>query len=95
MHTFLINAHFIGWLVQLKNAVYKELFSLLQQGVHLENVPAKIQKEPVEFIRLAQEKWEEKLKHAINKLCVDHKAVLAKEVGVIQRVVFSSRGSIV
>lgn len=53
---------------------------MLEQGVNVVDVPEHIQKEPVEFIRLAQEKWESKLKLAINKLCVDYKVVLSKKV---------------
>ena len=76
----LFNAHRIGLLVQLKNIVYKELCSLLEQETDPVGVPAYVQKEPVAFIRLAQEKWEGKLKQAINKLCIDFRAPLAREV---------------
>ena len=78
--------HIAGLLVQLKNTVYKELFSLLEQGTDTAGVPAYVLKEPVTFIRLAQEKWERKLKQAVNKLCIDYKVVLAKQVCAVLEV---------
>ena len=72
----------IGLLVQLKNAVYKELFRLLEQGISATEAPAYVQKEPVEFIRSAHEKWEGRLKLAINRLCSNYNVVLARLVCV-------------
>ena len=46
-------------------------------------VPADVQKEPVAFIRLAQEKWEGKLKQAINKLCTTYKVSLSRQVCIL------------
>lgn len=66
-------------LVRLKNAVYKELFRLLEQGrIGSVDTPLHVQKEPVSFIRMAQRKWEDRLKIAINKLCTDNNVVLSK-----------------
>ena len=70
-------------LVQLKNSIYKELFTLLHQGTDVAGVPAHVQKEPVAFIRLAQEKWEGKLKQAINKLCTTYRVGLSRQVGIL------------
>ena len=50
--------------------------------VNTVDVPPTHLKEPVDFVREAQEKWEDKLKQAINKLCTDYKVVLSQLVGV-------------
>lgn len=88
MHTLVLTT---ALLVQLKNTVYKELFNLLEQGTDPVGVPTHIQKEPVAFIRLAQEKWEGKLKQAINKLCVDYKVSLSVQVCTLRRSVTGLR----
>lgn len=78
---YLMLTPLVALLVQLKNAVFKELYCLLEQGVDVsDSSPVHIQKEPVSFIRLAQSKWEDKLKVAINKLCLDHNVVLSRQV---------------
>ncbi len=77
----------LGLLVQFKNTVYKELFSLLEQGADPVSIPAHVQKEPVAFIRLAQERWEEKLKQALNKLCVNYSVSLSRQVSVLYYVI--------
>ena len=69
-----------GLLIQLKNTVFKELFILLDSGTNTAGVPEHVLKEPVSFIRLAQEKWEGKLHQAINKLCTDYNVVLSRQV---------------
>ncbi len=75
MLSFLLELH-----VQLKNAVYKELFGLLERGVDTTEVPAHVQKEPVDFIRSAQERWERRLRVAINRLCGNYNVVLSRQV---------------
>ena len=81
--------HTSGLLVQLKNTVYKELFNLLDEGTDPVDVPAQVQKEPVTFIRLAQEKWEGKLRQAINKLCVDFRVPLSRQVCSVWNFIFT------
>ena len=72
--------------VQLKNAVFKELIQLQGQvGVvpTVSATPPPQLKEPLDFLREAQEEWEGKLRRGINALCTDQGVPLAREVGVM------------
>ena len=68
--------------VQLKNAIYKELIQLQNKG----GVPGPLEvplphlKEPLDFLREAQEDWESKLRRGINTLCTEKGVPLSKEV---------------
>ena len=68
--------------VQLKNAIYKELIQLQNKG----GVPGPLEvplphlKEPLDFLREAQEDWESKLRRGINALCTEKGVPLSKEV---------------
>ena len=77
-----MNSFIIGLQVQLKNAVYKELSRLHNEGGVPNSIETPLQhyKEPLDFIREAQEDWESKLRRGINTLCTEKGLVLAKEV---------------
>ena len=46
------------------------------------DIPSEHRKEPLDFVREAQEKWEVKMKRGVNTLCTELGVPLSREVGV-------------
>lgn len=68
--------------VQLKNVIFKELVQIQNNGgvPHHLPIPRHHMKEPLDFVRGAQENWESKLRRGINLLCTEIGVPLSKEV---------------
>ena len=75
---------------QLKNAIYKELIKLQARVDSPITEPHPHHKEPLDFVRVAQEEWEAKLKRGINTLCTEKSLPLCKEVCVLVYVFYLS-----
>ena len=60
--------------------MYKELFNLSEEGASIPGAPLEETKEPLEYVRLAQDLWQMKLRNAVIRLCSETKAMLAKPV---------------
>ncbi len=71
---------FIELQTQLKNAVYKEMIRLQNKVGIAGSELRPLCKEPLDFVRVAEEEWEATLRRGINTLAIEKNLPLCKEV---------------